>query len=108
MKSYQLAGAVAALMATTAFGAQADELVDYVALAYDGGITTHVTLGITNGATTANTAVVGPLGNSMTLTMDGHVKCGKNRHVDFIGSNIYFGAAFVFVDAVMDTNTLNL
>lgn len=105
MKSYLLAGAMAALMTTTAFGAQAGE-VDYVSLAYDGGITTHVTLGITNGGTTANTAVVGPLSNSMTLEMDGHVKCDKDRHVDFVGSSIYFGAAYVFVDAVVDTNTL--
>lgn len=105
MKSHLLAGAVAALMTASAFGAQAGE-VDTVSLAYDGGITTHVNLGITNGGTTANTAVVGPLGNSMTLEMDGHVKCDKDRHVNFIGSSIYFGAAYVFVDAVVDTNTL--
>jgi hypothetical protein len=106
MKTHLLAGAVAVLMATTAFGAQAEEWVDYVSLAYDGGNTAHVTLGITNGATTANTAVVGPSSNSMTLQMDGHVKCVKNRHTNFIGSYIYFGAAYVFVDQVVDTNTL--
>lgn len=96
MKSHLLAGALAALITTTAFGAQAAKLTDYVSLAYDGGVAPLVTLGITNGATTVNTAVVGPLANSMTLKMDGHVKCVKDKSVDFQSSKIFFGAGFAF------------
>ena len=107
MKTHLLAGAVAALMATTAFGDQATAgQVDSVSLAYDGGIAIHLTMGITNGGTTANTAVVGPLGNSISLNMNGHVKCDKDKSVYYLGSNMYFGSAFVFVDMVSDTNTL--
>lgn len=106
MNTKIFAGALAALMTTTALGAHAAGEVEYATVKYDGGITTHVTLGITNGANTPNTAVVGPLSNTMTLEMDGRVKCDQDKDVNFVGSEIMFGAASVANHAVVKTNVL--
>lgn len=106
MKPHALIGVLAALTVGAASTAHAGNEVESVSLAYNGGITVHVNLGITNGATTANTAVVGPLNNSMSLAMTGHVKCERDKNVAFTGSNIYFGSAYVFVDQVVTTNVV--